>query len=108
MAIVRAFLVVIVSFSVAIIPATAGGLVSIKPIEMAMAGQMDGSCCPCCNAQDDFKSSTACAVKCISVFAAILPNIIPLPRMVEVASPSIADAILRGYQRSPPTHPPPV
>lgn len=108
MAIVRAFLAAMISLSVALIPATAGSLMSAKPIEVTMVGQMDVPCCPCCDAQDDFKSSAACAIKCISYFPATLPAIISLPHVIKVALPSIADDNLRGHESSPPTHPPPV
>jgi hypothetical protein len=108
MAIVRAILAAMISLSVALIPATAGGLISAKPVEMTMAGQTDAPCCPCCNDQGDFKCSTACAIKCMSFFAAILPMATLPPHLIEMASASIADNILHGHERRPPTHPPPV
>ena len=108
MVVIRAILAVWISFSVAVIPATAGAAISAKPVEMSMSDQMDMTCCPCCNTQEDSNNSVACAIKCINVFGAILPPTFLLPNQIEAAPPFIVNVTLRGHVRSPPTHPPPV
>src|SRR5512132_1780337 len=100
---VRTTLVALIAISVAIVPATGGAAISIKPVEMSMADQGDTPCCP----PDDCKGSIACAFKCFNFVAAIFPAANSLPYIVDGPPQSFTDGTLHGYV-SPPTHPPPI
>ena len=108
MVVIRAISAALIAISVAILPVAGEAAVSGKPAEMSMSDNTNMPCCPRCSAQDDFKRSGACAIKCMSYFSAILPVIVSLAHVVDEAPPSFADGELRGHVQSPPTHPPPV
>jgi hypothetical protein len=110
MAPIRAMLAALIAISVAISPAIAEAVVPPSPssAEVMMVDQADMPCCPCCNAQDDFKSA-ACAFKCVILAGAILPAMtITLRYLADGSLPSFVDDTLHGLIRPPPTHPPPV
>ena len=107
MVLIRRFLVAVIAMSVAVLPATGEAIVSPSPAEVTMADQADMPCCPCCNAQGDFKT-TACVLKCVALTAAVLPMLAVAPLYVaDRTTLSVADDTLRGVVRAPPTHPPP-
>jgi hypothetical protein len=109
MLIVRTILAAMIVISVAMTPATGGAAVSTKPVEMSMHDNANIPCCPCCNDQDNSKSSVACALKCINFVGAVLPAMVVIqPYLVDATPPSFVNSALHGYSTSPPTHPPPV
>lgn len=77
-------------------------------VASAMPDQEGMPCHPNCDKQDNSKDSISCAMKCMSVFAAILPLAMPFPAMIKAVPVAQPDKILRGLVRSPPLHPPPV
>ena len=99
----------LVAISVAVIPIAGEVAVSVKPIEMSMTNDAGMPCCPCCDDQDNSKSSVACVLKCINFVGAVVPTmILTQPYLVDAGPPSFVVGILHGHVRSPPTHPPPV
>jgi hypothetical protein len=109
MLIVRTALAALIAMSVAMVPAAVGAAVSIMPVEMSMPDNADMPCCPCCNDQDNSKSSVACALKCINFVGAVLPTmVVTQPCLVDADPPSFVNDALRGHASSPPTHPPPL
>ena len=108
MALIRTILVALIAISVALSPAIGEAVVSPSPVEVMTADQADMACCPCCNTQDNFKS-TACVLKCITLAGAILPAMnVAQPYLVDGLPLSLVGDTLHGLVRSPPTHPPPV
>jgi predicted metal-binding membrane protein len=101
---VRTILVALIAMSVAMVPATGGAAISVKPVEMSMADQADMPCCP---SPDDGKASVSCALKCLNFVAAMFPAAIPLSHIVDGPPQSFSDGTLYGYV-TPPTHPPPI
>jgi hypothetical protein len=108
MVVIRAILTVLIAISVVMLPAAGEPIVSPLPTEVTMADQSDMTCCPCCDAQDNIKS-TACALKCLTLVGAVLPAMSVTPQYLADGSPlSFADDTLRGFVKQPPTHPPPL
>ncbi len=108
MVVVRAILTVLIAISVVMLPAAGEPTVSPAPVEMAMADQADMTCCPCCDAQDNVKS-TACALKCLTLAGAVLPAMSVTPRyLTDGTLLSFTDDTLHGLVRQPPTHPSPL
>jgi hypothetical protein len=107
MVVIRTILAVLIAISVVMLPAIGEPIVSPSPVEVTMADQPDMTCCPCCDAQDNFKS-TACALKCLTLAGAVLPAMTVTPRYLADGTPlSFANDTLHGLVRQPPTHPPP-
>jgi hypothetical protein len=105
---IRTILTVLIAISVVMLPATGEPIVSPSPVEVTMADQPDMTCCPCCDAQDNFKSA-ACALKCLALAGAVLPAMPVTQRYLADGSPlSFAGDTLHGLARQPPTHPPPL
>ena len=98
----------LVAISVAVMPIAGEVAVSVKPIEMSMPNNADMPCCPCCDDQDNSKSSVACALKCLNFIGAIFPAmVVTQPHLVDAAPFTFVNAALRGRKTIPPTHPPP-
>jgi hypothetical protein len=104
MAFVRTIFAALIAISVAMVPATGGAAISVKPVEMSMADQADMPCCP---TPDVGKGSVACAFKCLNFVAALFPPPVVLLHVPQGLPPSFADVTLHGHV-SPPTHPPPI
>jgi hypothetical protein len=104
---VRTFVAVLIVFSVAALPAAGEPSVAPKAMELSTASA-DMPCCPCCDAHNDLKGSIACALKCITLFGAVLPPMVSLQHIVDAVPPSFVDGAWHGHITSPPTHPPPV
>src|SRR4029077_18445865 len=110
MVVIRAILAALITISVVVSPAIQEAVVSPSPSppEVMMADQTDMPCCPCCDTQDDLKS-TACALRCITFVGAVPPAITVTPHYLADGSPlSFLDDTLYGLARQPPTHPPPL
>jgi len=108
MVVARTILAVLIAMSVVMLPATGEPIVSPSPVEVTMADQADMSCCPCCDARDNFKL-TACALKCLTLAGAVLPAMTVTPRYLADGTPlSFASDTLHGLVRQPPTRPPPL
>ena len=108
MALVRTLLAAVIAISIAALPATGEPIVSPSPVEMTMADGAVMPCCPCCDTRDNFKAS-ACAFKCITMVAAVLPAMTVAPQYSTDGAPlSFAGDTLHGLVRQPPTHPPPL
>ena len=107
MGLIRRIFVVVITMSIATIPAAAEALVSPSPAEVTMADQADVPCCTCCNTQGDLKA-TACILICTALAGAVLPlTTIALPYIADGFPRTLVDDTLRGLARAPPTHPPP-
>jgi hypothetical protein len=91
----------------ALSPAIGETAMSPAPVEVMTADQADMSCCPCCNTQDNFKS-TACILKCVTLAGAVLPAIsLAQPYLLDGLPLLFVDDTSHGVLRKPPTHPPP-
>ena len=106
MAAMRAIFAMVLAVSVALLPAAVEASVVSKSVEMSNASA-DTPCCPCCKIHKA-KSSIACAFNCMSVGAAVLPQLVLLPNVDEAARPCFMAYTLHGYSEGPPTHPPPL
>jgi hypothetical protein len=108
MVVIRTLLAALIAMSVVMLPPTGEPIVSPSPVEVTMADQVDMSCCPCCDIQDNFKS-TACTFKCITLAGAVLPAMTVTLRYLADGPPlSFVGDTLHGLERPPPTHPPPL
>jgi hypothetical protein len=108
MKVVHTILAALIAISVVALPAAEGSDISTKPAQISMSGHAGVPCCPCCDTRRDYKSPTSCAIKCISVFGAILPASVSLPQISDAVPLFSLIDTLREYVRRPPTHPPPV
>jgi hypothetical protein len=102
-----ALIAVSVALSVAV-PSAIGATVMLPSATEAMtSGQADMPCCPCCDKQDNFKS-TACVQKCMTLTGAVLvaPGAAQ-PALRDGRPMAFASDSSRGVARKPPTHPPP-
>jgi hypothetical protein len=104
----RSIIAALIAVSVAMSPAI-GEPVMLPPADAVMTSdQADMPCCPCCDQQDNFKT-TACVQKCMTLTGAVIAP-------PSAAAPALRDGRLlplvhdssRGVARKPPTHPPPV
>ena len=107
MGLIRRIFVVVITMSIATIPAAAEALVSPSPAEVTMVDQADMPCCTCCDTQSDLKA-TACVLKCVALASAVLPAMTIAPWHIADGSPrTLVDDTLHGLTRAPPTPPPP-
>ena len=105
MIVIRTILTAVISISIAALPAIGEPIVSASAAKVTMADHADMPCCPCCNTQDNIKS-TACVLKCITLAGAVLPTTVT-PRYLANGSPlSFVDDTFHGLVRAPPTPPP--
>jgi hypothetical protein len=107
MPLIRSVMGALIAISVAMSPAIGEQVMLPSAVEAMTSDQADMPCCPCCDKQDNFKS-TACVQKCMTLTGAVI--VVP-----SAAQPSLRDGrllplvhdISRGVARKPPTHPPP-
>ena len=64
MIVIRTILTAVISISIAALPAIGEPIVSASAAKVVMADHADMPYFPCCNTQDNIKS-TACVLKCI-------------------------------------------
>ena len=107
MALFRTILAALIAVSVALSPAIAEVIMLPSPVQVAMADQADMPCCPCCDTQDHFKSTT-CVLKCMTLAGAVLPAMsVAHPYLVDGLPVPFVNDTSHGVARKPPTHPPP-
>lgn len=105
---VRVLLAILISVSVASLPATGEAVVSTDFAHAMASAQTDMPCCPSCNDRDSSKS-VGCAFKCITLAGAIFPAMdIAIPNLRHGTLPIAFDGAMSGTEVKPPTHPPPV
>jgi len=112
MASIRNIIIALITFAVALLPASGNAIVLPLPTEMAMTGPEDMPCCPSCDTQacdthGDFKA-TVCALKCAALASAVLPatSVAPL-YIAEGSLRAVAEDALHTHVVAP-THPPPI
>jgi hypothetical protein len=104
---IRRIFVVVITMSIATIPAAAEAVVLPSPAAVTMADEADMPCCPACDSQGNIKA-TMCVLKCVALAGAVLPAMtVALPYIADEAPRTLVDDTLRGLARAPPTHPPP-
>ena len=107
MGLIRRIFVVVITMSIATIPAAAEAVVLPSPAQVTIANAADMPCCPACDSQGNIKA-TMCVLKCVALAGAILPAItVALPHIADGSPRTPVDDTLRGLVRAPPTHPPP-
>jgi len=108
MRLIRTIMGALVAISVAMSPAIAEELLmSPSQVEVMTMHQANMPCCPCCDKQDNLKS-TACVLKCMTLTGALIaaPSAAQLYLHDGHLLPFVHDAS-HGIARKPPTHPPP-
>jgi hypothetical protein len=108
MPVARSVVAALIALSVAMTPDIGEPGMLPSAVEAMSSDQADMPCCPCCDKQDNFKS-TACVQKCVTLIGAVI--VAP-----SAAQPALRNGRLlplvhdmsRGVARKPPTHPPPV
>jgi hypothetical protein len=106
MPLIRSVVGALIAISVAMSPAIGEQVMLPSAVEAMTSDQADMPCCPCCDKQDNFKS-TACVQKCVTLTGAVM--VVP-----SAAQPSLRHSrvlplvhnMSRGVARKPPTHPP--
>ena len=73
MAAIRTFLAALIAISVALAPAIEKSVTSAMADSVTMADHADMPCCPCCDTQDNFKSTT-CVLKCMTLGGVDFPS----------------------------------
>ena len=112
MASIRNTLIALITFAVALLPASGNAIVLPLPTEVAMTGLADMPCCPSCDTRacdthGDFKA-TVCAQKCAALAGAVLPAMSVAPLFVAEGSlRAVAEDALHTHVVTP-THPPPI
>src|SRR4051812_32366221 len=99
----RALIAVLVSISVALVPASATvAVASMHSAALSSGAAPEIHCC----APDDCKASTACSVKCFGCGVAVsLAEVLP-PQVFHLHPVAPVAPKLTGYAHSPPRHPP--
>ena len=108
MVLIRTTVAALVAFAVAFLPASGNAIVLPSQVQVAMTDQADMPCCPSYNTHGDFKA-TDCVLKCAALASAVLPvmSVAALLYVSDGAPLALAEDVLHGLVRAPPTHPPP-
>jgi len=106
----RTILAALITLSVALLPAAAGGVAAQSPEAAEMSAMDDMDCCPpkanpCDKAMGDCSSMAACALKCFS-FSPSPFSEIAFPPQAAALHPLLGTNPFRSQAGSPPFRPP--